>query len=224
MDNPARYFFIYALYNKMNIGETIKQRQEEELLKEEEMYDKAASYRAGIDNRRFLKKREKLKSRELKNQQTISEQRGEISENPFFRMASKVHETRRTTPTKPKSMGKKDTPENVLPRMDYDSAANVADVLSRVESFRGTPGLIKGQEPLTNKQQNTRSLRNLVTRQNLLEESRKYRTGKGTKKKKRKKRKKPQTPRGRRRRRPPTPRRRRPLTPRRRRRRASRKK
>lgn len=193
----------------MNIGETIKQRQKQELLKKEEMYDEAASYRAGIDNRRFLEKRAKRQSRELKNEQTISEQRGEISENPFFRMASKVHETRRASPTKPKSMGKKDTPENVLQFMDYDSPANVADVLSRVQSFRGTPGLIKGQEPLTDKQQNTRSLRNPLTRKRLLEESRKYRSGKGTKKKKRKKRKKPQTPRGRRRRRRPTPRRRR---------------
>ena len=207
----------------MSIEETIRQRQEQELLKEEEMYDKAASYRAGIDNRRFLEKRAKRQSRELKNEKTIGEQREKISENPFFQMASKVHETRRASPTKPKSMGKKDTPKNVLQVMDYDSPANVADVLSRVESFRGTPGLIKGQEPLTNKEQITRSLRNLVTRQNLLEESRKYRIGRGTKKKKRKKRKKPQTPRGRRRRRPPTPRRRRPPTPRRRRR-ASRKK
>ncbi len=204
----------------MNIGETIKQRREKEILNEDEMYDQAASALAGIGNRRFLEKRERIKSREFKNEQTIRDQREGILNNPHFMMAREVHESR---PTKPKSRTKKDTPENVLSLTGYDSPDHVADVLSRVQSFRGTPGVITGQEPLTNKQQNTRSLRNPETRQRLLEESRKYRTGKGTKKKKRKKRKKSQTPR-RRRRRPPTPRRRgRPLTPRRRRR-ASRKK
>ena len=146
-----------------------------------------------IKNKMSIKKR---------NEETIENQRKKIQENPFFKMASQVDKSRRTTP--------------------YDS--DVEEVSSHILGTLGGPDLT---EPLTGEKQNFTGIRHDETRKELLHkyrEYRKYRDSGRTKKKKRKKRKKPQTPRGRRRRRPPTPRNRRPPTPRRRLRRASRKK